>query len=29
VFTVTRSSTSGTVERGCSGGTKGCNGGHW
>ncbi|HET6506301.1 MAG TPA: prepilin-type N-terminal cleavage/methylation domain-containing protein [Baekduia sp.] len=27
-FTITRTSTS-PLDRGCSGGTKGCNGGHW
>jgi type IV pilus assembly protein PilA len=29
VFTITRSSASGTVERACTGDTKGCNDGHW
>ncbi|HEY4098716.1 MAG TPA: prepilin-type N-terminal cleavage/methylation domain-containing protein [Baekduia sp.] len=29
VFTITRSSASGTVDRACTGGTKGCNDGHW
>ena len=29
VFKITRSSTAGTVTRECSGGTKGCNAGHW
>jgi type IV pilus assembly protein PilA len=29
VFTVTRSSSAATLVRGCTGGTKGCNGGTW